>query len=310
MFVVEWLAHHIGLGFDKVTVFTNNCTDGTDHLLSRLDDLGYVRHIDHAPEPGTSPQINAMRIAMADAAITNTDWLLHIDADEFVDVTNGGINDFLKQWGSGADIIALFWKLFGDNGITRWEGGSVLEQFTRSQGVPMRRVVHHKSLFRPEKFGSCTDHMPKNPLVDKFRVINTKGETLPNTSVFHRSKSRYKAKFHQLTFENSCLNHYSIKSRDLFLMKNHRGDGHGSAHSRYHAGSELHRNYNRNETEDTRILRHLPKTREIMAEIRSDAQVRNLEQAATEAFRIARDRILTPSQVASWTVTAEARKDA
>ena len=73
MFVVEWVAHHIGLGFDKITVFTNNCSDGTDHLLARLQTLGYVRHIDHAPAEGVSPQINAMRIAMADPSIVDTE---------------------------------------------------------------------------------------------------------------------------------------------------------------------------------------------------------------------------------------------
>lgn len=305
MFVVEWLAHHLGLGFDRVTVFTNDCTDGTDALLSRLQELGYVRHIDHAPPPGSSPQISAMGIAMSDPTITNTDWLLHIDADEFVDVVEGDIHDFVARFGDQADIIALFWKLFGDNGIEKWEGGSVVQQFSRAQDRPMRRVVHHKSLFRPSRFGRCTDHMPKDPRTKDVRVINTRGERLPNTSVFHRSKSRYKAKFHQLTFDNACLNHYSIKSRDLFLMKNHRGDGHGVAHTRYHLGSELHRNYNRNEIEDRQILRHAPKTAAIMARIREDAGVRALEAQAMKLYVETRDRVLTPEQIDAWTLKTE-----
>ena len=301
IFVVEWLAHHLGLGFNQITVFTNNCSDGTDALLARLQFLGYVRHIDHVPPPGTSPQINAMRIAMSDPTITDSDWLLHIDADEFVDVVDGSIHDFVARFGDRADIIALFWKLFGDNGIETWEGGSVVEQFTRAQDRPMRRVVHHKSLFRPSRFGRCTDHMPKDPQITDVRVINSRGERLPSTSVFHRSKSRYKAKFHQLTFENACINHYSIKSRDLFLMKNHRGDGHGVSHSRYHLYSELYRNYNRNETEDRQILRHAPQTGVIMGRIREDAEVRDLEARAMALYLETRNRVLTPEQIAEWT---------
>jgi hypothetical protein len=35
-FLVEWLAHHLALGFDKILVATNDCTDGTDALLDAI----------------------------------------------------------------------------------------------------------------------------------------------------------------------------------------------------------------------------------------------------------------------------------
>ncbi|MFZ1346925.1 MAG: glycosyltransferase family 2 protein, partial [Tabrizicola sp.] len=31
--VVEWVAHHLAVGFTEVMVYTNDCTDGTDDLL-------------------------------------------------------------------------------------------------------------------------------------------------------------------------------------------------------------------------------------------------------------------------------------
>lgn len=144
----------------------------------------------------------------------------------------------------------------------------------------------------------------------KVRVVNTRGENLPSTSVFHPSKSRYKAKFHQLTFENACLNHYSIKSRDLFLMKNYRGDGHGAQHSRYHIGSELYRNYNRNEVEDQEIMRHMPRTAEVMRRIRADVEVQALEEKAAKRYMEVRDRILTKEQIEAWTVKPDVKDDA
>ena len=39
MFVVEWVAYHLVIGFDTVVVCTNNCSDGTDALLDRLTGL-------------------------------------------------------------------------------------------------------------------------------------------------------------------------------------------------------------------------------------------------------------------------------
>jgi hypothetical protein len=307
LFAVEWVSYHCAMGFDTITVFTNNCTDGSDLLLSRLQDLGFLRHVDHQPPPGTSPQLNATRLAMADPLTRSAEWLLHIDADEFVDVSigDGRIGDLLDNVGEDADVIALLWKLFGDNDLTEWSGGSVLQQFTRSQGQPMRRAVNHKSIFRPERFGRCTDHMPKDPLCAEFRVVNSAGQTLPDASVRHPSKSRYKAKFHQLTFANACLNHYAVKSPDVFLMKNDRGDGQGAQHARYFLNSKLHRRYNRNEVEDTSILRHWPRVAALMEQMRSDPLVRQLEAKALDAFLARRKQVLTPEQVARWTAAPD-----
>ena len=35
--VVEWVAHHLAVGFTEVMVYTNDCSDGTDTLLKRLE---------------------------------------------------------------------------------------------------------------------------------------------------------------------------------------------------------------------------------------------------------------------------------
>ena len=62
-----------------------------------------------------------------------------------------------------ADAVALLWRPFGNNGVERWEGGLVIETFDRTQGVPRTTNAGHKTLFRPARFGSATDHMPKEP---------------------------------------------------------------------------------------------------------------------------------------------------
>lgn len=306
-FIVEWLAHHLTVGFDEITIFTNSCTDGSDLLLDRLQALGYCRHIRHEPAPGTSPQMNAMRLAFADDRLMAADWLMHIDADEFFCITTGQgrVADLIAQAGAGADIIAVLWKLFGDNGIEHWTGGDILPRFTRAQAAPLRRVVHHKSLFRPQKFGICTDHMPKQPLVDSFTVVNTAGQVVSPEMVRHPRKSRYKMKFNQQTFANASLHHYAVKSLDIFLMKNDRGDGHAGEHRGYFRNSVLHRRYNINDAEDRSILTYQPQTQALMAQMRQDPDIRALEQATTAAWLDRRDRILTPAQIEAWTAPSE-----
>jgi hypothetical protein len=41
-YILEWVAHHLVIGFDHIVVLTNDCTDTTNAILTRLDALGYV----------------------------------------------------------------------------------------------------------------------------------------------------------------------------------------------------------------------------------------------------------------------------
>ena len=39
-FILEWVAHYLALGFDHFIINSNDCSDGTDLILQRLQDLG------------------------------------------------------------------------------------------------------------------------------------------------------------------------------------------------------------------------------------------------------------------------------
>ena len=39
-YILEWVAHHLVIGFDHIVVLTNDCTDTTNAILTRLDALG------------------------------------------------------------------------------------------------------------------------------------------------------------------------------------------------------------------------------------------------------------------------------
>ncbi|MEO0693576.1 MAG: glycosyltransferase family 2 protein, partial [Pseudomonadota bacterium] len=44
-YILEWMAHHLALGFGHVIAVTNDCVDGTDEILQRLQALGHVTHL-------------------------------------------------------------------------------------------------------------------------------------------------------------------------------------------------------------------------------------------------------------------------
>ncbi|RYI24086.1 MAG: glycosyltransferase family 2 protein, partial [Acetobacteraceae bacterium] len=84
-FVVEWVAHHLALGFTELMVYTNDCSDGTDTLLKRLEamDTG-VHHRDNVIPKGIKPHPSMLKHAAEEPLIVNSNWVLVIDADEFM----------------------------------------------------------------------------------------------------------------------------------------------------------------------------------------------------------------------------------
>ncbi|MDP2580181.1 glycosyltransferase family 2 protein [Shimia thalassica] len=302
-FIMEWVAYHHAIGFDTIAVATNNCTDGSDRMLDRLAELGHVIHIDNQLEEGEAPQRAGLRRALAHPDIGTCAWLLHIDADEFLNVTAGeGFVSDLLAVSEDAEAIAILWRSFGHNGLGYWNGGSVLNAFTRAQGRPMKRSIAHKTMFRPDRFGSAIDHMPKEPVSDNPVLINTAGEHVYNRALRNPSRARYRMGFEACTWENANINHYAIKSQDIFLMKNDRGDGMAATRNKYFLNSVFYFRHNRNDVEEKGILRHWPATEAILNEMRSDPELVELEKAALDAYRTRRDQVLTPERILEWSL--------
>ncbi|WP_425084870.1 glycosyltransferase family 2 protein [Ruegeria profundi] len=302
-FVLEWVAYHKAIGFDEVYVVTNDCTDGTDLILQHLHNEGIVHHHNQTLEPGESPQLKGMKTVMTMPQMEETDWLLHIDADEFlrVSVGAGQVQDLLEVCGH-ADNIALMWRPFGDAGHWFWRGGSVLRSFLRCQGRPRTTNAGHKSMFRPSKFTYATDHMPKLPLASGTVSVNSAGTQIKGSAVRFPKRARYRLLPEHLTWDVACIHHYAIRSLDVFLMKNDRGDGMARGHSKYLLNSKFYRRQSGNSMTDTGILEHVDKVDALLSEWLKDPELRRLEQNALRAFQDRRDQFLTPQRIEEFTL--------
>ena len=75
-FVLEWIAHHLAVGFTDIVVYTNDCSDGTDTMLMRLEDLGLAYHrVNRIPE-GLRPQPSAINYAQDEELVGDSDWVM------------------------------------------------------------------------------------------------------------------------------------------------------------------------------------------------------------------------------------------
>jgi len=302
LWLLEWIAYHRAIGFDRLFVASNDCTDGSDLMLDRLHDLGEVIHLRNSVPPGVSPQEAGCALALAHPAMADVEWLLHIDIDEFLHVSAGAgrIDDLLAAAGP-CDCIAISWRMFGSAGRRIWDGGSVLETNTRSESWLKRGRCLQKCLFRPEKFGSIYSHMPKDPVGRDIVLKTPAGVVMPNDALFEPRQARHKtAPLKAFSWAVADIHHYAVRSLDVFLLKNIRGDGLAISHQKYLRGSPFWNMAERNEIEETAILRHLPDVQHRLATLRDDASLADLERQALAAFATLRHHVLIEEGRFGW----------
>jgi hypothetical protein len=301
--VLEWLAHHKVIGFGPVLICTNDCDDGSDHLLDILAAQGEVTHLPNPLTPGTSPQTSGIARAMAHLADGPADWLAHLDSDEFLNISPGAgpVHDLIAKAGD-AHTIALPWRLYGDNGHRDWPG-ETLQAFTACEPAIDPDTVKFKSLFRFRAFGSASDHMPTAPRTPTPLAVNAAGEPLSSASLHGPPRARYQPVATAIR-GGAVVNHYATRSTDVFLLKNDRGRGMGPPSDKYHLGSKWHRHANRNEAQDRTILARWPEVAAELTRLRGLPGVAAAEATCRDWFIAARQRRLTSDTLSRWTKRA------
>lgn len=301
IFVPEWLAYHAGLGFDRIVVATNGCSDGTDALLAHLASRGMVGHIDHDPA-GRPPQDAAMDLLLAWAREAGVTHILHIDADEFLCLAEGDLADLIERT-HGADVVPLPWRTFGDSGMKDWTPGDlVLERNTRAEAAPEPGITKFKCLFRVASFARATDHNPLEPQIPDPKVMTPDGAPLSNASLYQKKSARFRPHEVAARATSAQVYHYAVRSEDVFLLKNDRGDGQGKrGDAKYHLNSRWHQQANRNDVDAPEMLQYLPSVRSRLAEWRRDPEFAQLELACADAFAAQRAKVLTAENRAAWT---------
>ncbi len=226
-FVLEWLAHHRACGVSDFLVFSNDCDDGTDMMLDRLQELGWLTHMRNPGPHGEGPQWAALKQADRHPVVTGADWVLPLDIDEFVNVHVGNrtIPALLAALPE-ATAITLTWRLFGNAGVVRYEDRPVTETFTRAAPHVLHwpwRAQLFKTLVRNDgSYGKLGVHRPRSPVAGRMaeqRWFDGSGRMLP--AAFHRGRifSDVGRDHHALV----QLNHYPLGAVESFLLKCDRG---------------------------------------------------------------------------------------
>ena len=285
-FVIEWIAHQITLGFTDIVVYTNDCSDGTDLMLVRLEELGLAHHRPNAIPPGQRPQPSALSHAQEEPVVQASDWLMVFDADEFLSIRYGdGTLDSLLSAvvERGANGLVITWRIFGSGGVTDWSRAPVTEQYQRAAPVQWNKGWGVKTLFRfhPDQW-RLGIHRPKiknrwidTPFPDEIVWLNGSGRLMDEYFKFRgwRSISR------TVGYDWVQLNHYAVKSVDSYALRKLRGNVNFKK-DKYNA--DYWALQDRNEVTDDTQLRYRDRRGAIINDLLRDPVLRDLHFAAVE----------------------------
>jgi len=281
VFLIEWLAHHRAVGFTDFLVYSNDCSDGTDAMLDRLQELGWLTHVRNPGPWPEGPQWAALKAADRHPLKRAADWVLVCDIDEFVNIHVGdGTLSALLAAVPQASAIALTWRLFGNGGLVDYRDDTVTVQFTRAAPAGMTwpwRASLIKTLFRNDgTYGKLGVHRPRAPnraKIDQAVWVDGAGRTLPEV---YRT-NRLFTPLGENPWRLAQLNHYALGAMESYVLKCDRGRANREA-STFDLSYWVERNFST--VEDRTISRYGMLTSKGMMALHADKVLDKLHREA------------------------------
>ena len=294
-FLIEWLAHHKGVGFTDILALSNDCDDGTDAMLDRLAELGELHHL---PNPGPHDggiQFTGLKRADSHPAVTDADWLLALDIDEFVNIHTGDHTlDALLAALPDADAITLTWRVFGNCGVRDFADAPVTRSFNRAAPERMAwpwRIFMFKTLYRNKgAYAKLGVHRPRAPGPDaaEARWFDGSGRAL---EARYRTQGTF-SHFGRPNYGLVQLNHYPLGAMESFIVKRDRGR---AVHGDHDLGLDYWTERNWCQVEDTSIAAAAPHAAPHLAPMQADPALAALHREAV-AWRKARFETLMQTE--------------
>lgn len=285
-YVIEWVAHHLAVGFTDLVVYTNDCSDGTDDMLIRLEQLGLAHHRRNVIPEGIRPQPSALNHAQAEPVVQQSDWVMVFDADEFLSIRygDGTLDPMLDAaLAKGANGIVVTWRIFGSGGVVEWSRAPVTEQYLMAAPTTWNKGWGVKTLFRFDAdYWKLGIHRPKmknrhieTAFPDQVHWLNGSGRVMEDYFKFRGWRSITRT----VGYDWVQLNHYAVKSVDSYAIRKLRGNVNNKK-DKYN--SDYWSLQDRNEVRDETMLRYTEKRNEIIKSLLTDPVLNQLHFAAIE----------------------------
>jgi hypothetical protein len=175
--IKEWAAHHLLLGFHRIVIFDHMSKIPISYVLKGFDKrVTVIRCVWNNPV-----KLRLMQTAINLSRSMRADWMLYLDADEFLVLPRyKNVVSFLSLY-VNYDSVSVNWLMFGTNNIIKDPDGLIIDNFTKSCSTLDRHV---KSFVRPmEAINAHNPHFFN--IYDTSRRIGTDNRIVQVASPFH-----------------------------------------------------------------------------------------------------------------------------
>jgi glycosyltransferase involved in cell wall biosynthesis len=208
--LLEWMAFHRSVGFEKLIIIDNGSTDQTRAVIESFIDRDSV---DLISWPQRSTQVDMYNRVLQEYA-DRVKWIAFIDADEFLyPVEKDDIRHTISEFGE-VGAIAAHWHIFGSNGHVTHPPGLIIDNFTRRAQSDHGNNCHVKSIVNIKfAFRSMTSHM--------FEVLHGVFDDAGNDLHMGPPYGKFEDKLP--THKKLRINHYHCRSKEYYMTKAARG---------------------------------------------------------------------------------------
>lgn len=229
VYLLEWIAHTLEIGFDKIFIYTNDNQDGSLELLEALHKEGVIELIISEVGDGGNAQVKAYNHALLfNDNVMRYEWCAFIDVDEFISIDTSrfsGINEFLDwQNSTGANAIALSWMLVAN----KVDGGDWIDLPLTQRLTKLSDLQSHliKCISKPREMHLSGPHYPIANGGLPALVVDSEGKRYQSKALANPDDITQPL---NPTTQNAFLYHYETKSFPELLWKYSRNRGNYSA---------------------------------------------------------------------------------
>lgn len=301
-FLLEWIAYHQVIGVDTFVFYSNDCDDGTDHLLDHLAKAGIVTHLPN-PAQGRHYQMEALSDAQHRPELRRAQWVMVTDVDEFlhIKIGDGHLSDLFEACGT-PEALSIPFQYFGNGGIDAYVDEPILTQFTWAENPDLhadhvmsevKTLTHYK--FPLRYYGAHQPFMNEQRLQNKKipHWTDASGQQVNETFIFGTQKEHRRQIPAKGAARYASLHHYALRSKESYLVKNDRGDV-----NRENRAFDASYWNERNDCayENREILRHLPALMAQIGRLKSLPHVATAHAACVANHRTKIDALKTTPQ--------------
>ncbi len=146
----EWVTHHLLLNFDIIYIFDHKSTIPIKNEFHNFSKRVVIERIEMNNPVKLPLMIRAVKIAKR----LGVDWMLYLDADEFLVLNKFmGVKHLLQNY-NFAHSLAINWLMFGSSYHKKDPSGLLIENYTKSE---QKLNQHVKTFVRPEYVTSVTN---------------------------------------------------------------------------------------------------------------------------------------------------------